>query len=136
MEYFSQHAIRSANEARNYRVVGWVCTGSAILIAAWVFVSEAGNMHFYIEKKWLTVAVSAFFQLATISGALLVVNDCKRRQRRYGELGAWLKKWDAELDSLRTWASVLKVATRVERALMVELLEWKSLIRNVKLPRK
>jgi hypothetical protein len=79
--------------------------------------------------------VSALFQLATISGALLIVHDCERRQRRYRELHDWLKEWDAELDALRTWPTVLKVAGRIERALLVELLEWKSLVRNVKLPR-
>jgi hypothetical protein len=138
IEYFSQHARQSAAEARRYRAVSWVCTGLAILMAAWLFVSGTGfkNTNLFLGKRWIAVAVSALFQLATISGALLIVNDCKRRQRRYQELQNWLKEWDTELDALRTWPAVRKVAGRIERALLVELLEWKSLIRNVKLPRK
>ena len=138
VEYFSRHSTQSAREARRYRVVSWVCTGSAILTAGWLFVlgSVLKNTHMVVRRMWFAVAVSALFQLATISGALLVVHDCERRQARYRELHDWLKKLDTELDALRTWPTVLQVAARVERALLVELLEWKSLIRNVKLPRK
>jgi hypothetical protein len=110
----------------------------AIVIAGLVFVTgtafkQAGLAH---ATNWLSVAVSALFQLATIAGALLIVHDCERRQRRYREFQNWLEEWDAELVNLRTWPTVLKVAVRIERALLVELLEWKSLVRNVKLPRK
>ncbi len=87
-------------------------------------------------KNWLAVGISALFQLATIAGALLIVHDCERRQRRYREFQNWLEQWDAELVNLQTWSTVLKVAVRIERALLVELLEWKSLVRNAKLPRK
>jgi hypothetical protein len=135
--YFSRHAEQSADQARRYRVVSWVCIGLAILIAGWLWVMGMAfkNTHLFPGQRWLSIAVSALFQLATISGALLIVHDCERRQRRYRELHDWLKEWDAELDALRTWPTVLKVAGRIERALLVELLEWKSLVRNVKLPR-
>ncbi|MGD0294546.1 MAG: hypothetical protein ABSB30_11865 [Terracidiphilus sp.] len=138
LEHFSQHAMQSAHEARRYRVVTWICTGLAILIAAGLFLitAEFKNAYLLSGKRWLTVAVTALFQLATISGAMLIVKDCKRRQQRYRELHGWLKEWDTELDALRTWPTVLKVVCRVERALLVELLEWKSLVQNVKLPRK
>ena len=138
LEYFSQHAVQSARQARRYSAVSWVCIGLAIFVAAWLFLIGTAfkNAHAFVGKKWLIVAVSALFQLATISGALLIVNDCKRRQRRYRELHDLLKAWDTELDALRTWPTVLKVTGRIERALMVELLEWKSLVRNLKLPGK
>ncbi len=138
LKYFEDHAKESAGEARKYGAVTRICTGLAILIAAGLFLvgTEFKNMHLFPGKQWFSVAVSALFQLATISGALLIVHDCKRRQRRYRELYDWLKKWDAELDALRTWPTLLDVAGRIERALLVELLEWKSLVRNVKLPEK
>jgi hypothetical protein len=138
LKYFSQHAIQSAHEARRYRIISWICIGLAILTGACTFVIGAGfkGTHIFTETRWLSVAVSALFQLATIAGALVVVNDCDRRQRSYRELHNWLKEWDAELGALRTWPTVLKVACRIERALLVELLEWKSLIRNEKLTRK
>jgi hypothetical protein len=66
----------------------------------------------------------------------VVIRDCDRRQHRYRELEQWLETWSPQFDALRTWGSVLQVATRLERALLVELLEWRSLMRHAKLPRK
>jgi hypothetical protein len=138
IEYFSRHAVKSASEARTFRIVSWICTGLAILIAGSLFLlrSEFTSASFPLRRNWLSIAVSALFQLATISGALLIVNDCERRQRRYREVQDWLEEWDKELEAMRTWPTVLKVAGRIERTLLVELLEWKSLVQNVKLPRK
>jgi hypothetical protein len=89
-----------------------------------------------MHGRWLGLSLSALFQAATVVAALQIVNDSKRRQRRYRELHDWLKDWDRQLQVLRTWSSVLKVVVQVEKALMVELLEWRSLARNTKLPRK
>jgi len=138
VEYFSRHAAQSANEARAFRIVSWICIGLAILIAGSLFLlrTEFTSAFFPLRKSWLSIAVSALFQLATISGALLIVNDCERRQRRYREVHDWLEKWDKELEAMRTWPTVLKVAGRIERTLLVELLEWKSLVQNATLPRK
>ncbi len=136
--YFSRHAAQSAREARRYRIAVWICTGLAVLIAACLFVSAAGfsRGHAMPDNEWLALGVSVLFQIATVAGALLIVNDCERRRRRYSELHGWLEGWDTELDSLRTWPSVLRVANRIERALLVELLEWRSFVRDVKLPGK
>ena len=136
--YFSRNAERSAQRGKKYRDFSLVCIGLAIVSAVLVLLSgtEFRQVGMLIAKRWLSVAISALFQLATIAGALLIVHDCERRQRRYREFQHWLEEWDAEVVKLRTWPTVLKVAVRIERALLVELLEWKSLVRNVKLPRK
>jgi hypothetical protein len=136
--YFSRNAERSAQRGKKYRTFSLICIGLAIVIAGLVFAIglEFKQASLVRTTNWLSVGVSALFQLATIAGALLIVHDCERRQRRYREFQNWLEEWDAELASLRTWPTVLKVAVRIERALLVELLEWKSLVRNVKLPRK
>jgi hypothetical protein len=138
IDYFSMNAERSARRGKKYRNFSLVCIGLAIIIAGLVFVlgMKFKQPSLVTVQNWLSVAISALFQLATIAGALLIVHDCERRQRRYREFQNWLEQWDAELVNLRTWSTVLKVAVRIERALLVELLEWKSLVRNVKLPRK
>ncbi|WP_348263920.1 hypothetical protein P8935_05125 [Telmatobacter sp. DSM 110680] len=138
LQYFSTHAVQSGSEARNYRIASCLCIGLAILISMWLFVDgkELAIAHSFVGKRGLAVAVSALFQLATISGAFLIVKDCKRRQWRYRELHNCLKEWDSELSALRTWTTVMNVTCRVERALLVELLEWRFLVRNVKLTRK
>jgi hypothetical protein len=137
IDYFSRHAVGSAREARRYRVVIWTCSATAILIAAWSFVSNnvLKNVNSIPHKRWLTLAASALFQVATIVGALLVVNDSERRQRRYRELHDSLKEWEKTLKAMRTWTPVLQVIDKIEKALLAELLEWKSLIRNRKMPR-
>lgn len=138
IEYFSRNAERSAKRGGKYRNFSLACIGLAIVMALTIFAIAIAFKQPGMTpvKNWLAVGISALFQLATIAGALLIVHDCERRQRRYREFQNWLEQWDAELVNLQTWSTVLKVALRIERALLVELLEWKSLVRNAKLPRK
>jgi hypothetical protein len=87
-------------------------------------------------KQGLALGAAIAFQIATVAGALLAVNDCDRRRQRYRELHRQLGEWDAQLVALRTWPAVLNVAGRIERALLAELIEWRSLLRNPKPGRK
>jgi hypothetical protein len=104
----------------------------------WMFVTEHVIKHFGpgSHKQFFALGASIGFQIATVAGALLAVNDCDRRRQRYRELHHLLGEWDAQLEVLRTWPSVLRVAGRIERALLAELIEWRSLIRNQKLAKK
>lgn len=136
--YFSVQSRRSERDGRNLKWLALLGIGLAVLTVVWWLgakeVLRAG--HAVPGGRWLPLSISALFQLATISGALVVVHDCDRRQRRYAELSDRLQSWEAEFAALRTWASVLKVVNRVERALLVEMLEWRSLTGNTRLPRK
>ena len=76
------------------------------------------------------------YALATVAGSLVVVNDYVRRRDRYRELHRMLVQWDKQLDLSETWHIVLRIATTVEKALLAELIEWRSHIRNQKLPQK
>jgi hypothetical protein len=138
ISYFSGKSEQAAREGRIFRAVAWISGGLAVLITVWWFGGRIlGNgPHARIAGRWIPLAISALFQLATVAGALVVIKDCDRRQRRYRELQQWLQNWSPQFDALNTWGSVLQVATRVERALLVELLEWRSLMRHAKLPRK
>ena len=64
------------------------------------------------------------------------MNDCDRRRERYLELHQQLAQWEAQLEELRTWPSALRIAGRIERALLAELIEWRSLLRNHKMVKK
>jgi len=138
IDYFSQHAAQSAAEARQYRAATWGCIGLALALNTWIFGSAHGIGSFGPGpwKQWLALGASIAFQIATVAGALLAVNDCDRRRQRYREIHQQLGKWDAQLAALRTWPSVLRVAGRIERALLTELIEWRSLIRNPKVAKK
>ena len=133
--YFLDHAAQSAAEAHRYRVTIWACVGLAAVADLWLFVTSnaVGRFDPGPWRSWLALGASIAFQVATVAGALLAVNDCDRRRQRYRELYQQLGKWDAQLEALRTWPSVLRVAGRIERALLAELIEWRSLIRNQKL---
>ena len=138
IDYFFRHAAQSAAEARRYRAATWISIGLAAALNVWLFVSG----HFsgiFAPGPWkqsLALGASIAFQIATIAGALLAVNDCDRRKERYQELHQKLGSWDTQIEALRTWPSVLRIAGQIERALLAELIEWRSLIRNQKMTRK
>jgi hypothetical protein len=138
MEYLSAHAEQSAAEARRYRAATGISIGLAAGLNAWLFVSGRLSSGFALGpwKQSFALGAAIAFQIATVAGALLAVNDCDRRRQRYRELHQQLEEWEAQLEALRTWPSVLRVAGRIERALLTELIEWRSLIRNQNRVRK
>jgi hypothetical protein len=138
IEYFSRNAENSNRKSNQYQyavtlsvVLGLIANALMLLATYWL------RKHF--GRHWLTglaFAGTVCFQLATIAGALLIVNDWRRRRERYRELHDLLVVWDKQIASAGTWAIVLRTATRVERALLAEVIEWRSLIRNRKMPQK
>ena len=138
IEYFSQNATNSDRKTNQYQhtvtlsvVVGLMVNALMLLATYW--------LRNYFGRHWLTglaFAGTVCFQIATVAGALLVVNDWLRRRERYRELHDLLVVWDKQIASAGTWAIVLRTATRVERALLAEVIEWRSLIRNRKMPQK
>lgn len=135
--YFSKQARLSAAKGRRYRLVSKVCSVTALLSLAWMFGSRLliKTTNPASSGLWLPLVTAALFQIATIAAALVVVHDCDRRQRRYQEMVNSLVRWKAELGVFHTWALVIQVVNRVERALLIELLEWRSLLQNTKMPR-
>ncbi|HTX40817.1 MAG TPA: hypothetical protein VMD25_03225 [Acidobacteriaceae bacterium] len=131
--YFAEKAAGATREARIYRGLTWSSGVLAVLTAGWLF---AGRGHLPFSRRWMELLISTLFQLATVAGALVVINDCDRRRERYRELEQWLRNWVSQFGALQTWSSLQRVTARVERALVVELLEWRSLTRHAKLPRK
>lgn len=130
IEYFSRQARRAERQGRRYAMLGWVCGAVATLIA---IVCLSGGLqwlvnHGFSGRQWLAFAMSALFEVATMAGAFAAVKDCARRRRRYRELSHALRRWDNQLEALNTWNSVLRVVERIERALIVELFEWRSLV--------
>ncbi len=136
MEYFMGQSLHSASMGRRYRLVSKVCAAIAILVLVWTFSSRyLMKNHPTSSESWLPLVASALFQVATVAGALLVVNECERRERRYKEIHRSLADWEVELHAFHTWPPVIEVVSKIERALLVELLEWRSLLKNMKMPR-
>jgi hypothetical protein len=135
--YFLKQSRLAAIKSRRYRLISKVSIASAIALSAWIFVSQSliKTTAAASTRRWLPFATSALFQIATIAGALLVVNDCARRQRRYQEIHHSLTSWEVEFRAFTTWPPVLQVVNKIERALLVELLEWRALLQNIKMPR-
>jgi hypothetical protein len=136
-KYFMRQSTNSAEKARRYRLISKLCVITAILLSLWAFGGRSllKTSHAASGGSWLPLVASALFQVATIAGALLVVNDCDRRQRRYLEIHNSLANWEMELRAFHTWPPVIQVVNKIERALLVELLEWRSLLQNTKMPR-
>jgi len=47
-----------------------------------------------------------------------------------------LVQWDKQLELAATWPVALRIANTVEKALLAELIEWRSHIRHQKMPQK
>jgi len=47
-----------------------------------------------------------------------------------------LTQWDKQLHLSQTWPTVLRITSMAEKALLAELLEWRSHIRHRKVPQK
>src|SRR5579864_239275 len=138
IDYFSRHAIHAAAWARRYRIVTWASTILAAGLDAWLLLNAHGLDHSISERMRpeLALSVALFFQIATVAGSLVVVNDYVRRRDRYRELHRMLLQWDKQLELSETWPIVLRIASTVEKAMLAELIEWRSHIRNQKLPQK
>ena len=130
IEYFSRQARKAERQERRYATLGRVCGALATLIAV---ACLSGGLqwlanHGFSGRQWLAFAMSALFEVATMAGAFAAMKDCARRRRRYRELSLALRGWDTQLEALNTWNAVLLVVERIERALIVELFEWRSLV--------
>ena len=135
--YFSKNAALADRKARHYKATVTIAIVVGLGMNLWMLLGSYWLKQMF--GSWLTglaFAGTVFFQVATILGALLIVNDWQRRRERYRELHDLLVVWDKQIASAGTWPVVLRTATRVERALLAEVIEWRSLIRNRKMPRK
>lgn len=136
--YFSSHANHAAEAVRRYRIFIWTIGILAGGFNVWILASAHG-LRVLMPGGWkpeLAFAAATGFQIVTVAGALLVVNDYERRRDRYRELHRMLIQWDKQLELSETWAIVLRITSKVEKALLAELIEWRSHIRNRKLPQK
>lgn len=137
IDYFSRHAARAERHERRFQIVSWICGVLAILIATGYLVTRTRWIPVQdFPHQWIAFVMSSLFEIATMAGAFAMVKDSARRRRRYREMSECLRQWDKELDALHTWHSVLRVAEQIERALLVELLEWRSMILAAGLARK
>jgi hypothetical protein len=136
--YFSRHANHAATRARTYRNIAWASTIVAAGLDFWLLLNAHGLNHWISQRlrPELALLVAFCFQIATVAGSLVVVYDYMRRRDRFRELHRMLVQWDKQLELAETWPIALRVASTVEKALLAELIEWRSHIRNQKLPQK
>jgi hypothetical protein len=138
LRYFSRYADVAQRKARRYGIVTTVCIAAALAANVWTLVDKAALAEL-TPAQWkpaLELTGTVLFQIATIIGALLAMNDYNRRRQRYREMQRLLERWDRQLQVAATWSVLLQIAGRVERALLAEIIEWRSLIRHRKLANK
>jgi len=137
IDYFSRQAERARRQKRWYGTAGWVFGGLATVVAAGYLVTQTHWIEVReIPHHWIALTMAALFEMATMAGAFAGMMDCARRERRYSELSNRLRLWDRQIDALHTWTSVLQVVERIERSLLVELFEWRSLVTGTASHRK
>jgi hypothetical protein len=128
ISYFQKHATSAGRQAALFHGAFAVATSLAVAVTAWIFVSSTWLTQFSPGpwKIWFSLGATICFQLAAVVGALVVVQDSDRRRGRYREMYSLLQTWEKQLAATRTWSSALGVATRVERALLTEIIEWRA----------
>jgi hypothetical protein len=135
MEYFSRYAALSKKKAKQYEIGMKIAIGLGMTVELWdlVYGTWWKGLAPEVWEAVLSHSGSVFFQIATVIGALLAVNDYKRRRQRYVEMEHLLREWDKQLEFAQTWPVLLQIARKIERALLSEVIEWRSLIRHRKL---
>ncbi len=154
MAFFLKSATRSEKKARQYRLAIKLFTFLAVIVNVLILLL---TLHLFRDvnpstwswfpwkslsgktlhwKSLFSLSGSIFFQIATVVGAMFVVNDYQRRRVRYRELHDMLAEWDKQLAYAQTWSVAIRIAESVEKALLAEVIEWKSLILHHKLPRR
>ncbi len=137
IEYFADKAEEADKKAKQYRIATVLSIAVALIANVWALLNSLKWIGATPSwKPLLPLSGSVFFQVATIAGAMLVVNDYQRRRVRYRELHDMLQEWDKQLKFAQTWPTLMRIAERVEKALLAEVIEWKSLILHHKLPRR
>jgi hypothetical protein len=100
--------------------------GNLVLVACSAFQwGETGHW-----KSEFGLAVAFAFQVAAVTGATVAINDYGRRQQRYVEMRNLILSYAGQLRGAQSWTSVLRIVTRVERALLSEVMEWRTLFKN------
>jgi hypothetical protein len=122
-----------------------VMSYARVMTRWFVVFAIAGNLFFVMTAQvfhllpsngwmsWLGLAMVLAYQLAAGTGAMLVVNDYGRRQQRFLEMRRLIQDYGKQLKQTQSWPSVLRVVSRVEKTLLIEVIEWRALYRNQKL---
>lgn len=137
-DFFQRQTKKAARLAKKTRAISLTCIALAFCLGAFDFIVRVifHSTHNPAGHGVISMAMSALFQISTVALAFAMIKDADRRRSRYSELSELLRKWDNELELLMTWSSVLQVVSKIERSLLVELLEWRSLMRHSTIARK
>jgi hypothetical protein len=130
-DYFSAQVLPAARVMTRSKwitrvVIFFGVFGNLFLVACSAF--QWGETGHWKSEFGLAVAIS--FQVAAVTGAIVVINDYGRRQQRYVEMRDLILSYAGQLRGAQSWTSVLRVVTRIERALLAEVMEWRTLFKN------
>jgi hypothetical protein len=126
--YFSRQLAKAAPRHRLLKTTASACTVGAIALGILVLV--LGLLHVHGPAYFVVKGLS--LTLPLINAALLsfvAAHDLGRRVSRYDEMVRTLDTLAVRMSHVRSWASLERVATETETALIQEALEWHSVSR-------
>jgi len=126
--YFSRQLARAAPRHRVMKTTASTCTIAAIALG--LLVLALGLLDFHGAAFYVVKGLS--LSLPLCNAALLsfvAAHDLGRRVSRYDEMTRTLETLAVRMSHVRSWASLERVATETETALIQEALEWHSVSR-------
>ena len=104
--YFLCHASLADSRVRAFKIATWASVAVAAGLNFWLLLNAHGLNHRISGglRPVLALSVAVLFQVATVAGSLVVINDYERRRDRYRELHRMLVQWDKQLELSRDLA--------------------------------
>lgn len=125
IEYFSHQNKKARQAYRRLKGLAMTSTAAAALLA----VSHFALSFSRVQGPAYTISELLSLVLPLVSTALfslILTQEYSRRTIRYGEMVSTLEHAAQQLKAVRTWNSLIRIATETEAELLQEAVEWHS----------
>jgi len=130
LAYYRKQERKALPLLKRLRLGFAITTLLAIVCTALYAVDHTFHLHLLSEGGEQLIYAFLPITLPVIAAALISfvsINDLQRRVARYREMCAILEEGRTQLAHSPTWNTLERVVSRIERALLQEVLEWHSI---------
>jgi hypothetical protein len=129
MNHFSEQLQKAKIDLGRRRAIMKACSYTALVCAFVVLLLTILGYGPKLLHQWLHFFELTLPLMATAMGVTLITQEAVRRSIRYDEMLHELRRLRHQLNAVRTWDALARVATEIEEELLQELVEWRSFVR-------